>query len=221
MWISLSLSPYKYIYTNKSRFSSECFSKFPLGGWFLKFQAWVLCWKNPIQLQLIHLRTRDSQPVGSSGYRRDILTSRSTIFSRTVSSIFRTRTPWKMGSLHQTNHWITRFFVLKKHPMLQTYYMHSLPCFWNKKTNHLCTTCLASTTKTQSLTPCHSSWCPAKCFAEQWQASWWCLGSFCVFDFLRINRWSVPVTNEGLKGFPTKNGIILVVTVTGWGVVPK
>ena len=28
----------------------------------------------------------------------------------------------------------------------------------------------------------------------------------------------VTVTNEGLYGFPTKNVIILVVTVTGWGV---
>ena len=28
----------------------------------------------------------------------------------------------------------------------------------------------------------------------------------------------VTVANEGLQGFPTKNVIILVVTVTGWGV---
>ncbi len=37
--------------------------------------------------------------------------------------------------------------------------------------------------------------------------------------------WSTPqpvtVTNEGLQGFPTKNVIILVVTVTGWGVDPR
>ena len=31
----------------------------------------------------------------------------------------------------------------------------------------------------------------------------------------------VTVTNEGLKGFPIKNVIVLVVTVTGWGVVPR
>ena len=30
-----------------------------------------------------------------------------------------------------------------------------------------------------------------------------------------------PPSNEGLYGFPTKNGRILVVTVTGWGVVPR
>ena len=32
----------------------------------------------------------------------------------------------------------------------------------------------------------------------------------------------MPVTNEGfLEGFPTKNGIFLLVTVTGWGIVPR
>jgi len=29
------------------------------------------------------------------------------------------------------------------------------------------------------------------------------------------------VESEGLQGFPTKNGIILVLTVTGWGIPPR
>ena len=31
----------------------------------------------------------------------------------------------------------------------------------------------------------------------------------------------MPVTNKGFFGLPTKHGIILVVTVTAWGVVPS
>ena len=37
--------------------------------------------------------------------------------------------------------------------------------------------------------------------------------------YLRSTPHPVTVTNEGLWGFPIKNGIILV--VTGWGVDPK
>ena len=36
--------------------------------------------------------------------------------------------------------------------------------------------------------------------------------------YLRSTPHPVTVTNEGLQGFPTKNGITLVVTVIGWGV---
>ena len=38
---------------------------------------------------------------------------------------------------------------------------------------------------------------------------------------VRSTPHSVTVTNEGLKGFPIKNVIFPVVTVTGWGVVPR
>ena len=41
-----------------------------------------------------------------------------------------------------------------------------------------------------------------------------------IFTYFRSTPHPVTVRNEGLQGFPTKNGIILVVTVTGWGVVP-
>ena len=43
-----------------------------------------------------------------------------------------------------------------------------------------------------------------------------CSTQTCSLDLPRPCR--MPVTKEGLYGFPTKNVIILVVTVTGWGI---
>ena len=83
---------------NRSRCSSEClFSKLLLGGVIFEVPAVsYLLNKNPIQLQLIHLRPL-SQPVGSSGYHRDILTSRSTFLQEPFINIQHTH-HWKMGS---------------------------------------------------------------------------------------------------------------------------
>ena len=50
--------------------------------------------------------------------------------------------------------------------------------------------------------------------------------SFYIYIYIFIqNTFGLPphpvtITKEDLYGFPTKNGIILVVTVTAWGVVP-
>ena len=54
---------------------------------------------------------------------------------------------------------------------------------------------------------CQSFCAKAKCF---------------VFQNFRSNPPPrMPVTNKGFFGLPTKHGIILVVTVTAWGVVPS
>ena len=42
-----------------------------------------------------------------------------------------------------------------------------------------------------------------------------------IQDVFGLPRHLVTVTNEGLWGFPTKNGIHLAVTVTVCGVVPE
>ena len=45
--------------------------------------------------------------------------------------------------------------------------------------------------------------------------------SVLLMVWFRCTPHPVTVTNEGLKGFPIKHVIVLVVTVTGWGVVPR
>ena len=83
-----------------------------------------------------------------------------------------------------------------------------------------------------------SAW--AKCILAQSQPLWgmaWCIGDSCIKTSLTqtgkgshppketIDSVYPPSSNSHKwrfrLGFPTKNGIILVVTVTAWGVVPN
>lgn len=48
--------------------------------------------------------------------------------------------------------------------------------------------------------------------------SWQLAGSWCIY--IRSTQHPVRVANKGLKGFPSKHVMILVRTVSGWGVNP-